>query len=209
MKRLVKIAVIDSGINPVHSHIQNVYGGISILVGSDGYLEYDDNYQDFLGHGTAVAAAILDEAPYCELYAIRIFHNELTTYPTVLCAAIKWAIEQGVDIINLSLGFSSTHEKLRQLCNRARQNGIFLVAAYDQQRGILYPAQYKESVIAVSAGPYRRGEYNYVGDNCYQASGHPRELIEKKEVYNLHGHSFAAARYSGILAKQLSNGEIS
>ncbi|WP_458413395.1 S8 family serine peptidase [Schinkia sp. CFF1] len=202
-KRSVKIAVIDSGINTFHSHISNVSGGISISVSEDGYLHYSPDFQDYLGHGTAVAAAILEEIPDCELYAIRIFERQLKTYPTVLCAGLEWAIDQNVDIINLSLAFQTCHDELKRLCSLAKKSGISIVSAYDEKQNLLYPGRFEESVFAVSAGTINENEFLYIGKNRYEACGKPRELKLTKDMSNLFGHSFAAARFSGFLAKQL------
>lgn len=199
---MIKIGVVDSGINPYHSHIRNVLGGISISVGKDMYLEYDTDFRDRLGHGTAVAAAILDEMPDCELYAIRIFHESLNAYPTVLCTAIEWAIDQELDIINLSLGVLEQSDELEKLCLKAEEKGIFIVCSLDEERGFVYPAKYK-GVIAVSSGDLREGEYRHCKDNHFLCCGYPRELRGDIQKYNLFGHSFAAARFSGILGKYL------
>ena len=52
--RPVRVAVIDSGVNPTHPHVGGVAGGTAIAAdGSSG-----DDYIDRLGHGTAVAAAL-------------------------------------------------------------------------------------------------------------------------------------------------------
>lgn len=201
-KRSVKIGVVDSGINPYHSHIANVIGGISITVGKNMYLQYDNDYRDRLGHGTAVAAAILDEFPEGELYAIRIFQDSLSAYPTVLCTAIKWAIEQRLDIINLSLGIMEPSDELEALCLKAKEEGIFVICAYDEERGFVFPGRY-EGVIAVSSGELCKGEYQYFSDHHFLCCGYPRELNGDIQKYNLYGHSFASARFSGILGKYL------
>ncbi|WP_096199301.1 subtilisin-like serine protease QhpE [Bacillus sp. FJAT-45350] len=201
-KKQVKIGVIDSGINPYHSHIGEVNGGISISVGKDMYLEWNSDFRDRLGHGTAVAAAIRDEMPDCELYAIRIFNEQLTTYPTVLCAALEWAIAEELDIINLSLGVMNESVELKQLCQEAKEKGIFVVAALDEDRGFIYPARY-EGVLAVSAGEYSKGEFEYSHDNCFRACGYPKELNGDIQRYNLHGHSFASARFTGMIGKTI------
>lgn len=205
-KRSVKIGVIDSGINPYHSHIGKVTGGISISVGKDLFLEYNEDFRDRLGHGTAVAAAILDEIPDCELYAIRIFDESLNTYPTVLCAAIEWAIDQKLDVINLSLGVTNDSDELKLLCDMAKDQGIFVVCSLDKNRGFIYPATY-DSVLAVSSGECTKGEFQYVNLNRFIACGYPRELNGDIQRYNLHGHSFAAARFSGIVGKHIQNSD--
>lgn len=201
-QRSVKVAVIDSGINPYHSHIGHVSGGISISVNKEMLIEYREDYRDRLGHGTAVAAAVREECGECELYSIRIFDEKLATYPSVLAAGLEWAIEQQMEIINLSLGTAKEDERLRALCKTAHEKGMFIMAALDEQRGGVYPAKY-EGVYAVSSGSLKPGQFEYLGERRFQACGYPRELTGDHQVYNLHGHSFASARMSGIIAKSL------
>ena len=57
-----------------------------------------------MGHGTAVFAAIQEKAPEADLYAVRVFDDRLRTSVRALVAAIDWAAERGVRVVNLSLG---------------------------------------------------------------------------------------------------------
>ncbi|MEY7848329.1 S8 family serine peptidase [Natrarchaeobius sp. A-rgal3] len=65
--------------------------------------------------------------------------------------AIQWSTDQGVDVINLSLGSSSDWHTLENACEYAVSRGCLLVAGAGNNGGrVLYPAAY-DSVIAVSA----------------------------------------------------------
>jgi subtilisin family serine protease len=129
MKQRVRIGVIDSGVNAAHPHIQGVAGGVGIT--RDGREEAD--YVDRLGHGTAVAAVIREKAPEAEIFAVKIFHDRLATGIETLVRAIEWSVENGMHLINLSLGTSNPdHEAaLRAAVERVREKGITLVAAYE------------------------------------------------------------------------------
>jgi subtilisin family serine protease len=74
--RGVKIAIIDSGVNPAHPHVVSVAGGIRISINE---AKSSTDYLDYIGHGTAVAAAIREKAPEAELYAVKVFDRVLTT----------------------------------------------------------------------------------------------------------------------------------
>ena len=63
-----------------------------------------EDYVDRLGHGTAVFAAIQEKAPGAEVYAVRVFTDRLKTSARALVAAIDWAAERRVRVVNLSLG---------------------------------------------------------------------------------------------------------
>ena len=123
----VRVAVVDSGIHPGHPHIGGVSGGIA-FVSPDGPT---GDYLDRLGHGTAVAAAIREKAPEADLYAVKIFDGTLGTSIDRLVAAVGWAIESGMHIINLSLGTArhEHREALTALVDRAAVRGAVIVAA--------------------------------------------------------------------------------
>ena len=99
--RGVSIAVIDSGVNAEHPHV-----GMRGLAGcgSTSRAMSLEDYVDRIGHGTAVFAAIQEKAPGAELYAVRVFEDRLRTSVRALVAAIDWAAERRVRLVNLSLG---------------------------------------------------------------------------------------------------------
>jgi subtilisin family serine protease len=129
MTRRLRIGVIDSGVHAAHPHIQGVAGGVGIA--RDGREEAD--YVDRIGHGTAVAAVIREKAPAAEIFAVKIFHDKLATRIETLVRAIDWCVENGMHLINLSVGTSNPdHEAaLRAAVEHVRANGITLVAAYE------------------------------------------------------------------------------
>ncbi len=89
---MLRIAVVDSGINP---RLARIAGGVS-LTGGD--------LDDRVGHGTAVAAAILERAPDVELYAVKIFDRTLACDLDRLVCALAWCGQNHIDIVNLSIG---------------------------------------------------------------------------------------------------------
>src|ERR1700733_6837132 len=90
----LRVAVIDSGVNPRHPHISGVAGGVSVA--ADGSVE-EGSFLDRLGHGTAVMAAIQEKAPEAEYYAVRIFHEALRTSSVSLLRAMEWTVDAGMD----------------------------------------------------------------------------------------------------------------
>src|SRR5580658_4784796 len=112
----IRVAVIDSGVNPSHPHIISIAGGVSIT----GDLE-DPDYTDTLGHGTAVMAAIQEKAPEAEYLAVRVFHRGLRTTIDSILRAIEWSIAQRAQVINLSLGTTNAAHAPRfsQIIERA------------------------------------------------------------------------------------------
>ncbi|HHW37494.1 MAG TPA: S8 family serine peptidase [Bacillales bacterium] len=202
----VRIAVIDSGINPYHSHVNGVKGGIQIRVNREQNIEYHHDYRDRLGHGTAVAAAIRGIAKDASLYGVKIFDDKLMAYPSVLAEAIEWSIENDVQIIHLSLGLTKDHARIKAACKAATENNITIVAAIDREREMIYPGVYPD-VFRVQSGEVSRGEWAFQTDGSFIACGFPRELQGPTQLYNIHGHSFAAAHFTAYLALLLEENQ--
>jgi len=159
----VKVAVIDTGIDYDHPDLaDNVKGGVS-------FVDYTSNYMDDNGHGTHVAGIIAavdnDEgvigvAPKVLLYAVKVLDSEGSGYVSDVIAGINWAVENGMQIISMSLGTNTDYDSLRQACDNAYNAGVLLVAAAGNDASrftvrfgidtIDYPARY-DSVIAVGA----------------------------------------------------------
>ncbi|WP_203362528.1 S8 family serine peptidase [Bacillus sp. REN10] len=201
--RGIKIAHIDSGINEWHPHIGKVAGGIAFEVTDQGKIVLEESFQDGLGHGTAVAGVIKEQVPEAELWAVKIFHERLTTYIEVLCVAIEWCIEQKMDIINLSLGVNQDIAAFRHICEQANEAGIFIVSACDEQNGLYWPGYYPSIYAVRSAKHGRSGVFHFSPDEpiAFQTVGVPRSLEGPLQKFNYQGHSFAAAHVTGMMAK--------
>lgn len=119
----------------------------------------DDN-----GHGTHVAGTIgaLDNelgvigvAPQADIYAIKALDQYGNGSYSDIISGIEWAIDNNIDIINMSIGGTTKSKTLETAVNNAYNAGILLVASagnngYDKKGTITYPAAY-DSVIAVGA----------------------------------------------------------
>ena len=76
---------------------------------------------DRAGHGTACAGIIHRIAPAAELYSVRVFDESLCADGRALLEALHWAIEYGMDVVNLSLGTTDPSLKgpMEALCREA------------------------------------------------------------------------------------------
>jgi hypothetical protein len=198
----LRIAVVDSGVHAAHPHVNGVAGGMSIL--PDG--SEDSDFTDRLGHGTAVAAAIREKAPDAQLFAVKIFHQSLTTHIEALIRAIEWSARNRMDLINLSLGTSNqAHEQMvGDALAFATWNGCRIVAAGEQDGTRWLPGAI-EGVVAVELDwDCPRDEYRThrqeSGRLIYRASGYPRPIPGVPPERNLKGLSFAVANVTGLLA---------
>jgi len=201
--RGVRVAIIDSGVNARHPHISGVAGGVSVT-GPD-QIE-PGSFTDFLGHGTAVTAAIQEKAPEAEYFAVKLFHDSLRTTTPALIAAIEWAIDKGVDVINLSLGTLNfqAEGKFRTLVDQASWRGILLVSAREANGQVCWPGSLP-GVIGVGLDwdcPRSRFHTKEVnGGVVYYASGYPRTLPGIPRERNLNGISFAVANMTGFVVR--------
>ena len=203
--RGVRIAVVDSGVHAEHPHVGGMSGGIAI--GPAG--ELSEDYVDRLGHGTAVAAAIREKAPQCELLAVRVFDRSLTTTGQALVAAIEWSALQGVQIINLSLGTSNQEHAsvLAAAVTKAAEHGAIVVSAAPQAGAAWLPGGLPGVVAVAVDWECPRDECRVVPTDQsgirLSASGYPRPIPGVPPERNFSGLSFAVANATGMLARLL------
>lgn len=171
--RGVKIAILDSGIDYTHEDLDDNYlGGYDFVF--DDNDPYDDNFQS---HGTHVAGIIAAEAngfgavgvaPEADILAVKVLDGAGFGTEDWIIAGIDWAVQNGADIINLSIQ-GPDRQGLRDACDRAREAGVLLVAASGNSLAgggtVQYPAGY-DSVIAVTATDRANmpGRFSPIGD---------------------------------------------
>ena len=201
----VRVVVVDSGVNPRHSHVGGKVDGASIFRGEDGAIHQGPDYRDTTGHGTAIAAVIRHVAPEADLFVLKIFNGALATTPDVLEGALAYALQARARVVNLSLGMEAAPKasSLRTLCRDAAQAGIVLVAsARNGSKGESAPASYEEVIGVKGDARLREDTLMYrPGAPCEcLASPWPRSLPGLSRHRNFRGNSFAAARVSGAIA---------
>lgn len=194
----VIVAVIDTGIDRSHpdlaSHIwrenrqssETESGSIdndrdSLINDAWGW-DFVDNDNDptetavdpatsVAGHGTFIAGLIALVAPDCKIMPIRAFISDGTSNAFTVAAAIKYAVDHGAKVINLSFGSPKKSSIVRSAIRYARQNGAVLVAAMgndneDTDDNPQYPANWRD-VIGVAAidAESRKASFSNFG-NC-------------------------------------------
>jgi subtilisin family serine protease len=205
--RGIRIAAVDSGVHRDHPHVnfdQGIAGGIAIDPEGGAHPDFLDR----LGHGTAVAAAIRDQAPGADVFAVKVFDRVLSARIGQLVAAIEWAARERMDIVNLSLGTAKReHEPaLRGALDAAARAGTIVVAARDDE-GVLYLPGSLSGVLPVQVDwtlDRRQFRIAHVdGVAVVRASGLPREIPGVPPARNLQGVSFAVANATGFAARAM------
>jgi subtilisin family serine protease len=198
----VRVATIDSGVNPDHPHVRPVAGGIHITAEGT-----SDEYLDFMGHGTAVAGAIREKTSDAEIYAVKVFHRQLVTSGSILLRAIDWCLDRKIDFINLSLGTLNPQYVVlfEERVLRARDLGVTIVAAYEMNGCPALPGSLSGVAGVLLKPDCPRDQYLHEerdGRMLYAASGYPREIPGVPKERNLQGISFAVANVTGFLAAE-------
>ncbi|MCU4998208.1 S8 family serine peptidase [Bacillus cereus] len=136
----VTVAIIDSGIDPNHPDLKN-----NIVAGGKSFIPGDESINDNTGHGTMVAGIIAANgdlkgiAPNTGIAPYKVLNSEGGQSTWVITAIIQ-AVDDGHEIINLSLG---TFLSLKNKEEKA------LIKAYN--RAINY-AHKKGALVVASAG---------------------------------------------------------
>lgn len=155
-KEHVKIAVIDSGID--WGNDIDLAHQVSLVPGEE---EMTQVFMDGSGHGSSVASLIAASEnekgitginPYVDIYSYRVLDENNRSPLSRVVEAIYMAVDQGVNIINMSFGLSAYSETLEQAIHTAEENGILMIAAAGNtgDEGVLYPAAF-DGVMAVGA----------------------------------------------------------
>ncbi len=132
-----KVAVVDSGIDTTHPDLAG-----KVLASANFTTEPDA--RDYLGHGTHVAATVggtgsstlgahAGVAPGAWLLNSKVCIADNTCSQSAIIAGMQWAVDQGADVVNLSLGGGDTPgiDPLEQAINdlTASHGALFVVAA--------------------------------------------------------------------------------
>jgi subtilisin len=208
----VRVAVVDSGVDWGHPDVGLPKGGVVVEedpAARDRVRIVEGEHEDVFGHGTACAGVIRRVAPDCELYSVRVLGGRLGGKAQVLAAGLRWAIDQGMHVVNLSLG---THRRehfaaLHELADEAFFAGMMLVCAANNLPLPTFPAEYA-SVFSVAAhaghDPFRF-DYNDQPPIEFGAPGIDVEVPWRGGGrIQATGNSFAAPHISGLVARILS-----
>ncbi|MEU8260978.1 type VII secretion-associated serine protease mycosin [Micromonospora sp. NPDC048999] len=158
--RGVVVAVIDSGVDGSHPDLAGqVLPGIDLVSpdGADG--------PDPVGHGTTVAGLIAGRAdddrgvvglaPDARILPVRVLDDE-NRYDDAMIVAkgVRWAVDNGAQVINLSLGGSGDSPALAAALDYAFARNVVVVActgnlATSNSPRVWYPAR-EPGVVAVA-----------------------------------------------------------
>jgi len=199
-----RIGIVDTGLNPWHSHVGGPVDGCRLFLDGGGRIREDGDFRDPVGHGTAVAGLVREALPDAELFAIRAFDGTGATYPSLVARAILRAAAAGCDAINLSLSVERGPgaDLVAAACEAALEAGCLLVASDVLAATPSLPSALPGVVSAVADDRLSFGEVREVGPRRFAAPGRPRDLRGIPRQANLWGASFACARVTAHLCRR-------
>ncbi|GAA0241967.1 subtilisin AprE [Halobacterium noricense] len=156
------IAILDTGIDADHPDLEANLGSGKAFVSCRGgscVTSWDDD-NDHGTHCAGIADAvdnnqgIVGVSTDATLHAVKVLDKRGSGSFSDIAAGVEYVAEQGWDVGSMSLGASSGSATLRDACQYAVDNGVFLVAAAGNSGPcsdcVGYPAAYPE-VMAVSS----------------------------------------------------------
>jgi hypothetical protein len=155
------VAVLDTGLAADHPLLKSSITAGYDFVGmkndiydtgngldDDGDGLVDEDY----GHGTHVSGIIVTAAPGVQIMPIRVLNSDgVGTYWEV-AAGIRYAVDHGAKIINMSLSAPRLTPSLAEALDYASAHGVIVVAAAGTGSGPNYPAGYGDPLGVVGVG---------------------------------------------------------
>jgi len=148
-----RVCILDSGVEAGHPLVGDLESAVVISIGeNDEVVAEEDTEGDVSGHGTACAGIVRTLAPECSISSVRVLGSTFTGSGAVLLGGLRYAVEQGFDVINMSL---STTKKpfasiLHELADSAYFKRTVLVASAHNMPVESYPWRFS-SVISVGS----------------------------------------------------------
>ncbi|WP_239148045.1 type VII secretion-associated serine protease mycosin [Paractinoplanes tereljensis] len=156
----VTVAVIDSGVDATHADLVG-----QVLPGLDLVDNKGDGDTDLVGHGTTVSAIIAGRgddttgvigiAPKAKILPVRVLDEENRYSDAIIVAkGVRWAVDHGAKVINLSLGGNGSSATLAAAIDYAFAKDVVVVActgntSASSDTDVWYPAR-EPGVLAVA-----------------------------------------------------------
>lgn len=203
----VRVCVLDSGVDGDHPAVGAVERSVAVVADAEGYATVVDDVEgDLFGHGTACSGIIRELAPDVAITSVRVLGRDNRGSGGAMAAGLKWAVDQGFDVVNMSLSTTSKEVRgaLWEIADRAYFARAMLVASAHNMQVSSWPWRFA-SVVSVGShdGPDPLDFfYNPAPPVEFFARGMDLEVawLEGSRI-RTHGNSFATAHMSGICAR--------
>ncbi len=163
----VVVAVIDTGVAAVTTSRGKQckdFNTTKFVKGYDFVNKDTDPYDDH-GHGTHVAGTIAESTNNNEgvaglayeatIMPLKVLSAAGSGYSSDIADAIRYAADNGANVINMSLGSNQPSSVIHKACQYAVKKGVTIVCAAGNGFGepVGYPAAFPECIAISSVGP--------------------------------------------------------
>jgi subtilisin family serine protease len=241
----ITVAILDTGINPTHQEFTNRLWknrGETPGNGKDddknGYID-DVNGWDFVneraaieddgGHGTALAGVIAANVNndfayaginrHCKLMICKVLQANQSGLYSDWTAGIYYAVDEGADIINMSVSGETNLRSLHEAIQYAHKKGVLIVCSMGNNKTDLpyYPAGYEETLATGSTDANDKFSLSFSGGSAGSNFGSNMDIVAPGNgIYGLDrfsnsintiwsGTSMSAAVVTGVASLLLSS----
>lgn len=220
----VKIAVLDTGVSINHPDLQkSLNKSLSVDVTGEVTTKLTS---DLTGHGTHVAGIIGATANsqkglagiaagkknnVCEIMMVKVFNKkengDIVTKTSSVVKGVDYAIANGADVINLSLGFKKNNPALKAAMDRAYNAGITVAAAAGNNNSdaAYFPADYSSTISVASVDKNNnKSKFSNFGNEDLAAPGNQIYSTVGNGYGYKSGTSMSTAMVTATVANMLS-----
>lgn len=142
----VTVAVVDTGVDATHPDLAG-----AVLPGFDAFDASGDGRRDPNGHGTHVAGIIAAArngsgveglAPGVRILPVRVLDASGYGEESDVARGVLWAVENGAQVINMSLGGDEPNALLAAAVLQARRAGVAVIVSAGNDGATGSPASY-------------------------------------------------------------------
>ncbi|GAB1642135.1 S8 family serine peptidase [Krasilnikovia sp. MM14-A1259] len=206
----VRVCVLDSGVDADHPLVGPVDGAWQV-VSEEGRAPRvrECEPRDASGHGTACAGIVRGIAPGVSLSSVKVLTEGRSGSAAALIAGLAFAVEEGFDVINMSLSTARLEfrNRLAELCDRAYFRRCALVVAAHNLPIESFPWNFASVISVASHAEPDPMRYYYNAsppvEFCARGVRVPVASPGGGTTRNT-GNSFAAPHIAGIAALTLS-----
>jgi len=218
----IVVAVVDSGVTPGPDGLNKVLRGYDFFDDDNDPSDTDQDKATSGSHGTHVAGTVAQAtnngegvagvAPGASILPVRVMGymaevGAISSTNEIIAAGITWAVDNGADVINLSLGSYTESQVIGDSLDYAYKNNVVVVAASGNSGYtdvIAFPASHKTVISVGSVGPDNRTEPAYSntgklldivapgGDLTVDMDndGYEDGIVQETIVAGTHGYAF-------------------